>query len=160
MNKILTDQEIKTDTLRRLRQLIDETSQILAQPKFWSKLNRIQAGIKAYTNECSICNYKSLVQCEGCIYGSRKSCLKMFWHPEVNGNPGKEDFGRALEFLNFLFPLLNELPDFVFGPKYVEQLRSYIEDVDKIFKYKYEKALEKSHNSSKYIRVKENNIIT
>lgn len=141
--KLTTEQQRKDELIRRILQVKDETELIIANPQLIEKENRINGDIKAYTNECPICNLKSLTGCEGCVFGVKKSCLKTFWHPKKDAE--KKDFQRALAFLEFILPHLKSLPDFVFSEGYVTALREHIGSLDHIFKEDFQ-----SHKNKKY----------
>ncbi len=134
-----TTQQRKNDLIESLLLLKKETELIISEPKLISKINRINAGIRAYTYRCSICRHDRIKGCPSdCIFGINKSCKNYFWHPDLD-TAKKKDFEIALEFLNLAIPELQSLPEFCFSESYVKSLRKVFKNLDDIFKEGFKK---------------------
>lgn len=131
----------KEDLIERLLILKKETELIIEDPYLRVKINRINKGVRAYTFRCSICRFDRTKGCpKDCVFGVNKSCKDYFWHPD-NNSTEKEQYQRAFDFLDILIAESQSLPEFCFSKEYTETLRSYIKNLDDIFKSEQNKTL-------------------
>ncbi len=135
-----TNQERKDIFLHNLNQVKSDTELILSQPQFIDKQKRIQAGIKSYSSKCPVCSLLPDLTCsKDCLMGENKSCIDRFWHPPIIGRASKEDFQKALKYLEYLIPILEDLPDFCYSESFSDSLREFIKHTDSIFEKDFTK---------------------
>lgn len=157
-----TGQERKIQFLSELDDVRMDTIKIISQPQFFKKSARIIAGLKSYTRNCSPCKLDGNLKCsEVCYLGENQSCRNLFWHPPTDDTATKKDFEKALEYLEYLIPILQDMPEFCYSESMISSLREFIETTDSIFKTKYLKPKKKIYKNSDYVkyeRVSDNKI--
>lgn len=146
------DNKHKKQFMADMELVLEETELILSQAHYLRKENRKQAGITSYSKKCVLCTiYPNGVCPKTCRLGQKKSCLKMYWHPPVDGTATKKDFQNALEYLQGTIKTLKSLPAFVFTPEYAESLREVLKIADTFFKRdKKNQGLKETPEKKKY----------